>query len=128
MVNLGSLFIDEAAARAGEREEAGKILDNALDILEASLKLQRSAPAYYFLGTANYRSSFYEEAEENLLKSLQMDSHFAAARLMLGNVYMKQQKWQRALEQLDAYLTENPKAADHPQIEQTRAKVAERIK
>ena len=128
LVNLGSLFIDEAVARAGEREEAGKILDNALDILEASLKLQRSAAAYYFLGTANYRSSFYEEAEENLVKALQMDVHFFSARLMLGNVYMKQQKWQKALEQLDAYLIENPKAADRAQVEQTRSKVAERIK
>jgi outer membrane protein assembly factor BamD (BamD/ComL family) len=51
-----------------------------------------------------------------------------ASRLMLANVYMKQQKWEGALEQLDAYLTENPKASDHAQIEETRFQVARKMR
>jgi hypothetical protein len=47
---------------------------------------------------------------------------------MLANLYMKQQKWHDALENLDAYLVENPKAADRAQIQDTRSKVAQRIK
>jgi len=47
-----------------------------------------------------------------------------ASRLMLANLYIKQQKWQSALEHLDAYLVENPKASDHSQIEETRYQVA----
>lgn len=128
LVNLGSLFIDEAVARAGDREAAGKILDDALDILEESLKMKRSALAYFFLGTAYYRSSFFEEAEENLKHALELDAHMGATRLMLANVYMKQQKWQSALEHLDAYLVENPRAADHSQIEETRFRVARKTK
>jgi Tfp pilus assembly protein PilF len=128
LVNLGSLFIDEAVARAGDREAAGKILDNALDILEEALKMKRTAPAYFFLGTAYYRSSFYEEAEQNLKHALELDAHMGAIRLMLANVYLKQQKWQNALEHLDAYLSENPKASDHSQIEETRFQVARKMK
>src|SRR5215471_18155483 len=129
LVNLGSMFIDEAAARAGEGTDVvGKILDNALDILEESLKIKRSAAAYYYLGTAYYKSTFYEEAEENLKRALELSGHPPATRLMLANVYMKQQKWTTALEHLDAYLRENPKAADREQIEATRSRVAQRVR
>ena len=128
LVNLGSLYIDEAAAQAGDRAAAGKILDDALDILEESLKMDRSATAYYFLGVANYRSSFYEEAEYNLKRALALNAHMPASRLMLANVYMKQRNWRSALETLDTYLIENPKAADRAQVEETRAQVARRVK
>jgi Tfp pilus assembly protein PilF len=129
LVNLGSLFIDEAEARAGEgKSVVGKILDDALDILEESLKIKRSAAGYYYLGTAYYKSTFYEEAEANLKRALELDRHPPATRLMLANVYMKQQKWPNALEHLDAYLKENPKATDREQIEATRARVAQRVR
>jgi Tfp pilus assembly protein PilF len=129
LVNLGSLFIDEAASRSKEgKEVVGKILDSALDTLEESLKIKRSSMGYYFLGTAYYKSNFYEEAEENLKHALEMDSRLAAGQLMLANLYMRQRKWKDALGRLDTYLAENPKAADRAEIEQTRTKVAERIK
>jgi Tfp pilus assembly protein PilF len=127
LVNLGSLFIEESDARAKEgKEVVGKILDDALDILEESLKVKRSALGYYFLGTAYYKSNFMEEAEGNFKKALEMEPHLPAGRLMLANLYMKQRKWPAALELLDAYLAENPTASDRVQIEGTRAKVAER--
>ena len=129
LVNLGSLFIDEADARSKEGEEVvGKILDEALDILEESLKISRSPMAYYLLGTAYFKSKFYEESETNLKRAVEMGVRVPGARLMLANLYIRQQKWQNALENLDAYLTDNPKAADRAQIQDTRSKVAQRIK
>jgi tetratricopeptide (TPR) repeat protein len=129
LVNLGSLYIDEAAASAAQGPASvGKILDKALDILEASLKMKRSPMAYYFLGTAYYRSSFYDEAETNFKHALEMDSRFPAGRLMLANTYIKQRMWQNALEHLDIYLADNPKASDREQIQETRERVAQRIK
>jgi Tfp pilus assembly protein PilF len=129
LVNLGSVLIDQAAARVNEgKEVVGKLLDDALDILEASLKIQRSAMAYYLLGTAYYKSDFYEEAEMNLLQALQIDPKLPASRLMLANLYIKQKKWPEALNHLDAYLAENPKATDRQEIQDTRSKVAQRIK
>jgi tetratricopeptide (TPR) repeat protein len=129
LVNLGSLYIDEAAARSADGTEVvGKILDNALDILEESLKIKRTAMGYYFLGTAYYRSKFDEEAETNLKLSVEMDSRLAAGHLMLANLYMRQRKWREAVERLDKYLADNPNAGDRAQIESTRAKIAERVK
>jgi Tfp pilus assembly protein PilF len=129
LVNMGGLFVQQAEARAKEGEDVvGKILDDALDILEEALKIKRSAMAYYLLGTAYYKSTFYEEAEANLKLALEFEPQMPPARLMLANLYMKQQKWENALTHLDAYLNENPKALDRPQIQQTRAKVAQQIK
>ena len=127
LVNLGSVLIDEAVGQT-DRGTAGKILDEAMDTLEASLKMKRTVEGFYFLGTAYYRSAFYEEAEDNLMRALALNSGLGATRLMLANVYMKQRRWQKALEHLDAYLAEHPKAADRRQIEETRLRVAERIK
>jgi len=129
LVSLGSTFIDEAAARATEgKEVVGKILDDALDALEESLKIKPSPKGYYFLGTANYRSNFLEEAETHLKSALEMDPRLGAAHLMLANVYFKRRRWRSALEQLDAYLAENPNASDRVQILDTRSKVAERVR
>jgi Tfp pilus assembly protein PilF len=129
LVNLGSLLIDEATARAkDDKEVIGKLLDDALDTLEEAIKIKRSAKAYYFLGTAYYRSDFYPEAETNFKQALGLDAHLPAAHLMLANLYMKQRQWRLALEHLDTYLIDNPKAADRASIEDTRTKVAERVK
>ena len=84
--------------------------------------------AYYLLGTAYYRSSFHEEAETSLKQALEIEPRLAAGHLMLANVYMKQRRWPSALEHLDVYLSENPTATDRPQIEETRTKVAARIR
>jgi Tfp pilus assembly protein PilF len=129
LVNLGSLFIEEAVARSRDgKEVVGKILDTALDTLEEAIKIKRSAMAYYFLGTAYYRSNFHEEAETNLKQALELDRQLAVAHLMLANVYMKQRQWPSALEHLDVYLTDNPNATDPHTVEDTRTKVAARIR
>ena len=129
LVNLGSLFLEEAEARSTEgKDVVGTILDSALDILEESLKLKRSALAYYFLGTAYYKSSFYDEAETNLKHALGMDPRPSAVRLVLANLYIKQKKWPDALEHLNAYLNEYPNAIDRGEVGDARSKVAERIK
>jgi hypothetical protein len=57
---------------------------------------------------------------------LQLEKGMGTAELVLANVYIKQQKWAQALGYLDAYLRENPKAADRDQVSQTRDKVAAR--
>src|SRR5262249_42796239 len=109
LVNLGSLFMQEAedANVTKTRRLRGRILDQALDILEAAVKLNpRSGPAHYLLGAANYKSAFYEEAEANLKRALELDRRVSEARLMLANLYMRQKKWELALESLDAYLAE----------------------
>jgi Tfp pilus assembly protein PilF len=129
LTNLGGLFIQEADARIKEGEDVtGKILDNALDTLEEAIKIKRSAMAYHLLGTAYYKSAFYEEAEANLKLALEFPTPVPTTRLMLANLYIRQKKWANALLHLDAYLAENPKAPERGQIQETRAKVVERVR
>ena len=126
LTNLGVLYIEESDERKSEGEEVvGKLLDQALDTLELAIKVDpRSVIAYYYLGSANYKSSFFPEAEAALTRALDMSSNPGPVRLMLVNVYMKERKWQAVLQNLDAYLQENPKANDRAAIEEMRAKIA----
>ena len=107
LVNLGSLYIQESDARRDEGNIiTGRILDDALDILEEAVKMDsRSAAGYYYLGAAYYKSEFFQEAEQNLLRSQRLDPMSRPVRLMLVNVYMKMAKWESLLYQLNAYLS-----------------------
>jgi tetratricopeptide (TPR) repeat protein len=125
--NLGSLYIEEAALKE-DHEEAGIVLDQALDSLEQAVKLNpRSASAYFLLGQANYRSSFLEEAEAAFKKGMEINPNFGGARLMLANVYVKQERWLEVLDLLDTYLRENPKAADRMNVEEMRDNIAKKV-
>jgi tetratricopeptide (TPR) repeat protein len=124
LVNLGSLYIDQSNMRTGDEGSTGKLLDQALDALEEAVKLNpRSAIGFFLLGQANYRSDFLEEAESAFKKTLDLDPRIAASRLMLANVYVKLHKWDEVIENLDAYLKENPKATDRANVEEMRARI-----
>ncbi|HEY2381892.1 MAG TPA: tetratricopeptide repeat protein [Terriglobia bacterium] len=128
LLNLGTLYLEEAAAQKEDPRAAGRVLDQALDALEQAVKLNpRSAKAYFILGQANYRSAFFEEAENAFKKSIAIDPKLWAGRLMLANVYARQERWPEVLEHLDAYLTHNPNAADRAHVEEMRAAIAKNV-
>ena len=128
LVNLGSLYIEESNLKQSDEATKGKFLDQALDALEEATKLNpRSAMGYFLLGQANYRSEFLEEAEIAFKKAHALDPRMSVARLMLANVYVKLQKWDDVIENLDEYLKENPKAADRASVEQMRARIVKSI-
>jgi tetratricopeptide (TPR) repeat protein len=124
LVNLGSLYIEEADLQTANAQLTGQMLDQAMDNLEAAVKLNpRSASAYYLLGLANYKSSFLEEAETAFKKAHDLNPNLTRVHLLLANIHWKQGKWQDVIENIDAYLKENPKAPDRAAIEEMRAKV-----
>jgi tetratricopeptide (TPR) repeat protein len=125
-LNMGMLYITEADLHRSEgREIYGQYLDNAMDSLDVAIKLNpRSAAAHYFLGTAYYKSDFYEEAEASLKRAWDLDPTFYKTRIMLVNVYTRQLRLKEALEQIDAFLQENPKAEERRTMEDLRLKVA----
>lgn len=130
LANLGSLFIQEAEdpSVTKTRSLRGRILDQALDVLEAAVKLNpRSGISFFLLGVANYKSAFYEEAETNLKRALDLDRRMGDGRLMLANLYMRQKKWEGVLEQLDAYLADNPQAPDREKVQEARTKVVHNL-
>jgi tetratricopeptide (TPR) repeat protein len=123
LVNLGSLYIEEAELQK-DAQSTGQVLDKALDNLEAAVKLApRSASAYYLLGLANYKSSFLEEAEAAFKKAHDLNPKLTRTNLLLANIHWRQGKWGDVIENIDAYLKENPKAPDREAIEDMRAKV-----
>jgi tetratricopeptide (TPR) repeat protein len=123
LINLGSLYIEEADTQKDNPEATGQILDQALDALEAAVKLNpRSASAYYLLGSANYKSSFLEEAESAFKKAYDLDPNLSRIHLVLANIYAREGKWHEVIGNLDAYLKENPKTPDRAKIEEMRDK------
>lgn len=124
LVNLGSLYIEEADLENDNAQSRGRILDQALDNLEAAVKLNpRSGSAYYLLGLANYKSSFFEEAEGAFKKAHDLNPKLTRINLLLANIHWRQGKWSDVIENIDAYLMENPNAPDRAAIEEVRAKV-----
>ena len=122
LVNLGSLYVQAA----GASDAVERPLEMAIGILnEAIQRKPTSAIAYCLLGAAHFKASSYDEAEENFKHALRIQSRMTAARLMLANLYMHLEKWEGALEHLDAYLKENPFAEDHDQVRRIREEVAE---
>jgi Flp pilus assembly protein TadD len=129
LVNLGSLYIQIAEQAQAKRDTStfGAALDEAVRALNLAIQADPgSAKAYYFMGTTYYTGGQFMKAEDHLIHALQLEKGMGTAELVLANVYIKQQKWAQALDYLDAYLRENPKAADRSQVSQTRDKVAAR--
>jgi Flp pilus assembly protein TadD len=125
LINLGSLYIQQADLRQKEgRQVTGKLLDQALDNLEAAVKMSpRSAIAYYYLGSANFKSTFLEEAEAAFRKAEEIDPDMSLARLMLANVYAMMNRLDDALKYIDAYLQENPRIENRAALEEMRGRL-----
>jgi tetratricopeptide (TPR) repeat protein len=125
LLNLAIAYIAESEQHRSEgRKVYGKYLDDAMDCLDAAIKLRpRSAMSHYYLGTAYYKSDFYEEAEASLKAALELNPQFEGNRVMLVNVYIKQRRLRDALAQIDAFLKEHPKAQERPAMEELRQKV-----
>ncbi len=128
-LNLGVLLITESDLHRSEgRDVWGKYLDDAMDCLDEAIKLSpRSAAAHFFLGTAYYKSDFFDDAEKTLKVALEMDPAFVNTRIMLINVYTRQRRFKDALEQVDAFLRENPKAEERPAMQELRQKIVKNI-
>jgi tetratricopeptide (TPR) repeat protein len=124
LVNLGSLYIEEADLEKNNAQSSGRMLDQALDNLEAAVKLNpRSVSGYYLLGLANYKSSFLEEAESAFKKAHDLNPKLTRINLLLANIHWQQGKWPDVIENIDAYLKENPHAPDRAAVEEMREKV-----
>jgi tetratricopeptide (TPR) repeat protein len=102
MINLGSLYIKAAGARLPDER---KYLEEAIAILKKAIFINPKSPiAYGLLGFAYFKGESFDLAEEYLLKALENGNSLAAIRLMLVNVYTRQQRWKEALDQMDIYL------------------------
>ena len=97
-MNLTSLYIDENKP------------DRAVSASEEAVKTNsRSAPAFLNLGIALYKAAQLDRAETALKRALELAPKMASVRLMLANVYLKLQRYDSVLEELNTYIAENPR-------------------
>jgi len=109
LLNLASAQI-RASDVAGQFDSS---IADALDTLGKVLEIRpNSAVAHCLIGAAKVKTKSYDDAEKSFLRALELDSSLAAARLMLANLYLHQEKWGAAVEQLKQYLEDNPFAPD----------------
>ncbi len=127
LIGLGSVYLQEA--QVSERQDPAAvrgILNDALGSLLLALERNpRAAFGYYLLGLVYHESSLYEDAEDNLLRSLDLEPRLSVARLALANVYIRIEDWPRALSQIDAYLSETPDSSAHTQVRALRVRIEE---
>jgi len=117
LINLGSMYLEEGQAQigAGRNEEGDATFRKAVGLLEEAVTLNGfSARARYFLGSALFKTNAYDRSETMLQRAIELDDQMHEVRLMLVNVFMKQQRYQEVLDQLGAYVENNP---DSPQVE-----------
>jgi tetratricopeptide (TPR) repeat protein len=114
LINLTGLYLDE--------NKPGRAVETGEQAVKAN---SRSASAFFSLGTALYKFAMLDRAEAALKKALELAPKMFQARLMLANVYLKQQRYDNLMDQLDRYLAENPNGEQRPAVEQMRRTLLE---
>lgn len=100
---------------------------DAVPHLRRSVELdKRSSPAYLALGLAEMMTGDYPSSETNLLRAYEL-SKPTIAHIYLANLYDLQHQPAKAIEQLEAYLKENPESSNAAQIRETIDKLKKQI-
>jgi len=112
LTNLGILYLQEgeslSAARDAVPDAAKASYSKAVGEFEKVTALGPLSPQVgFYFGNVLYRLSEYERAESMLIKTLSIDSGMHEARLTLISIYMRQMRYKKALEQINAYLEAN---------------------
>jgi len=114
-INLGLLLVDQ------------KLYDEAITALENGNKMDDTFPMSHFvLGDAlmSKPSPDFDRAEKELTRALELGKRdFAHVRKSLFNLNLRQRRFDKAAEQLEAYLKEVPDAPDADKVRQELGKV-----
>ena len=126
-VDLRQLSIPEDAAReyrkALDDDKKGKT-SRVIQRLKRALSIAPNfIEASFHLGSALYKIGHFEEAEKALMRALKTAPKEPHLRLMLANVFVKEEKYEQALSQIDAYLEENPDGSERGSAELIRSQL-----
>ena len=84
-------------------------LDRAVTASEQAVKADSHSPSAFFsLGVALYKAEQFDRAGVALNRALELGPKVGTIRLLLANVYLKLQAYDKSLEQLSKYIFENP--------------------
>jgi len=131
MMSLGRLLVleaDEKLQSAATRDQAPPLLNQARVVLaSATEKDPMAAMAAYLLGAVYFRLASYKIAETELKRALALDASIFPARVTLINVYIAQQQWQNALDNVDTFMLENPDSIYRQQVLAIRSNILRRV-
>ena len=122
-VNLGVIYYQEGERHAADENvvEAMGTFAEAYASLELALELDPvSVQGRFYMGATLYRLAEFDQAEAQLQAAVELGGGHAESRLMLINVYNRQGRYDRALEQANLFLDENPDAPQRGSIERVR--------
>jgi tetratricopeptide (TPR) repeat protein len=106
-------------------------LEQAVPELNAAIALDsRLFRAHLFLGMAFIEMGKLDEAEKSLKQAYSIGGpkQASAAHLYLTSIYNTRKEYQKAIEELEAYLKENPKAPNVPRIQEAISKLKAKLK
>jgi tetratricopeptide (TPR) repeat protein len=104
--------------------------DLALDALERARRIdQKSFRVHFFLGLALLDLNRLDEAERSLKEAYNLGGadKAASARLHLASIYSKQGKSLEAINELEAYLRDHPKAANAASVREAISKLKTKL-
>lgn len=105
-------------------------LDEAVAALQRARTLDdKSFRAHLYLGIALLNLSRLDEAESSLKQAYALGgaSQAHAAHLYLASIYSKREQYQQAIDELRAYLRDNPKAGNSANIQQAIQKLKAKL-
>jgi tetratricopeptide (TPR) repeat protein len=130
MMSLGRLLVlvaDLKIQSPAARDAGPPLLNQARELLvSATMMDPMSAMAAYLLGAVDFRLASYKNAETELKHALELDASIFPARVTLINVYIAQQQWQNALDNVDTFLLENPDSVYRQQVLGIRSSILRR--
>lgn len=99
----------------------------AIPPLRRSIEIEKqSSPSYLFLGFAEMMTGDYLSAEPDLLRAYEIGKP-AIAHIYLANLYELRHEPAKAIEQLQAYLKENPESPNSTQIREAIDKLRKKV-
>jgi tetratricopeptide (TPR) repeat protein len=121
------LVADEKIQNPATKDAGPPLLSVARELLKNATTIDpMSAMAAYLLGAVDFRLASYKNAETELKQALELDKSIFPARVTLINVYIAQQQWQNALDNVDTFLLENPDTVYRQQVMGIRSSILRR--
>jgi len=110
----------ESQSDSGRKEEAVAAFEKAAGFCRKRFgeTLSRRQPI-----SGLHKTAAYERAESMLHRALELDEELHEARVMLINMYTKQNRWNDALDQAKIYLSKNPKSSHRADIERIKEQI-----
>ena len=101
----------------------------AIDELNKARDLDaKSFRAYFYLGIAMLNLGELDQAERSLKEAYTLGgSRAQASHLYLASIYSTRKQYKQAIDELEAYLRDNPKAANAANVQETIRKLKAKL-